>query len=499
MDLTKRNISRFFIWWKSQSTKRKAVTLSLLAVLIIFLISIGSQGDAGVVEAVRKQDLRRTISASGSVVSSTDLSLGFEQSKMVSLVRVYVGQKVKRGDILATLSNGTERASVTSAKGALLAARARYNKVIEGSSTEEIKLAQIQLDNAKKTQTSLVASARRKLFSSDLIADPISSTTDTAPTISGNYNGTEEGEYRISFTGQGTSDIRYNGLEKGEADVDDLPKPLGTRGLLIAFTGSAYSRDSSWKILIPNKSGSSYTTNYNAYIDALANAEAVIAEKEAQLELKKASARQPDVDAALAEMITAQAALDNANASYEKTILRAPADGTITSINVKVGEIPQLGKIAIELKDVSNLYLEANVNESNIKSVLVGQDVTVTFDAFPGEEFYATVSSIDPAATIENNVVNYKIKALITNTENIKPGMTANMTVLTAQIKETLVIPGRVIETRDDKKIVNLVIDEQKNKTEEREIVIGLTGDGDMVEILNGLSLGDKVLWNPAE
>jgi HlyD family secretion protein len=482
-------------WSKQQSTVKKVV-FSVVIVVVGVLIVIKGQGTGNTaIETVKRQNLVRSISASGSVVSSTDLSLGFEQSKMVSSIKVSVGTKVKKGDILANLSNGNERAALTSAKGALLAARARYNKVLEGSSSQEISLAQVQLESTKKTQENLVANARRKLYSDGLIADPQDTTQDVAPSISGNYSGNEEGEYRISFTNNNSNQIRYNGLEKGTVDIDTLPKPLGTKGLLIAFMGTTYNVNSSWRILLPNKSGPNYTVNLNSYQAAVASAEAAIAEKQAELDLKKASARQPDVDAALADMITAQAGVDMANATLEKTMLRAPADGTITSVNVKVGEIPQIGKIAISLQDVSNLYLEANINESNIKSVAIGQPVTVTFDAFTGDTYHATVSSIDPAATIENNVVNYKIKALLTETESIRPGMTANMIIQTAEISQALVLPGRVIETKNGVQTVLRITDDRRNKTTSQVITTGLKGDGDLVEITTGLGEGDRILW----
>ncbi len=491
----KKIMSTLKAWWSRQSTRKKVFILGALALILIIILKSSGSADGTVIESVKRQNLKRTISASGTVVSSTDLSLGFEQSKMVSSIKVSVGDKVKKGDILATLSNGTERAAVSSARGSLLAARARYNKVIEGSSSEEVKLAEIQLDNAKKTQQNLVDSARRKLYSTDLVADPKGGTSGTTPLISGTYNGTAEGEYRIEFT-QTTGEIKFTGLERGIGNASSLPKPLGTKGLLITFPTSNYSLGSNWEIKIPNTSGPNYTTNLNNYQEALSTQEAVIAEKQAELDLKKATARQPDVDAALADMVTAQAQVDTANAAYEKTILRAPSDGTITAVSVKIGEISKVGEIAIALQDVSNLYLEAKVNESNIKSVVVGQPILVTFDAFTGDSYNATVSSIDPAATIENNVVNYKIKALLTNTENIRPGMTANMTVITAEISNVLVLPGRVIEIKDGVSSVSLLTDERKNKTTPRIITTGLKGDGDLVEIISGLLEGDRVLWS---
>ncbi len=471
--------TRIGAWWRQQSTRRKIFYVAILVIVLLIVFIKKNDNANATIETVTRQNLVRTISASGTVVSSTDLSLGFEQSKMVSSIRVAVGAKVRTGDVLASLSNGTERAALASAKGSLLAAQARYKKVLEGNSSEEVKLAQVQLANA-----------RRALLSEGLVVKPEDTAVTIAPTISGTYTG-QEGEYRLELLTLLQNTLEYRGLESGSVRMSEsVPQKLGTKGLYVQFapnTLKQITNGTTWTIAIPNIEGSSYIAN-----------KATVDEKEAALAVTQATARQPDIDAALADVVTAQAGVDTANAALEKTILRAPADGTITAVNVKVGEIPAVGKVAIALQDVSNLYLEANVNESNIKSVSVGQRVTVTFDAFTGDTYYATVSSIDPAATIENNVVNYKIKALITEVGVIRPGMTANMVVQTAAVDGVLVIPGRVITTTDGVQRVEVVTDERRKKTQPRTITTGLKGDGDLVEIQSGLTEGEKVLWNPA-
>lgn len=470
-------ITRLREWWKRQSTRKKVVLIGVLLMVVLISITRGNTSGTETIETVRRQTLIRSVAASGSVVSSTDLSLGFEQSKMVVSVRVKVGDKVTKGDILASLSNGTERAAVSSAKGALLAANARYRKVLDGSSNEEIKLAQTQYENARRT-----------LLSEGLVAKPDDTNDTIAPTISGTYTGTE-GVYRLEFDALSQNMLEYTGIEKGSVRVvDGAIQKLGTKGLYVQFPAGTLRQISSgtvWTISIPNVESASYIAN-----------KALLDEKQAALDVTRATARQPDIDTALAEVITAEAGVASATAALEKTLLRAPADGTVTAVDVKVGEIPTLGTRAVAIQDISNLYLEANVNESSIKSLMVGQHAIVTFDAFPGMTYEATISSIDPAATIQNNVVNYKIKALLTQTDTIRPGMTANITVRTAQVDDVLVLPGRVLTTNDGVTTVARIIDERHHKTAVQVVTTGLRGDGDLVEIQSGLSEGDRVLWN---
>ncbi len=507
-------IQKMGAWWKSRSRRGKIILIVVVAIILILILK-GGKASTSVVEVVKNQTITRTVVASGKVVSSTDLSLGFEVSDVVRSINVSVGDRVRRGGIIATLNSGEERAAVTSAKGALLAADARYKKVLEGSSNEEIALAQVNLDNAKsdleitkKTQNTLVESAHRKLLSDGLVAEPLNSTfSANTPRISGTYSGTE-GTYTLSFASSGSDFINFTGLEIGTAKYSTTTAQLlGTKGLSIIFpSGSTSSQGGSWTVAVPNSSGTNYVSNSNAYNQALdtrdaaiASAQSLVAQREAELNLKRATARQPDVDSALADVITAQAQVESANAKLEKKILRAPADGTITKVDIKVGEISTPQKEVIVLQDITNLYLEANVGEGNISTIALGQSVSVSYDALPGQTYTASVSSIDPSATENGSVINYKIKALISDIAGVRPGMTANMSIVTAQIPNVLVLPGRDIQTDADGQFVNVLVDpsSKKQKTIRTPVVTGVKGDGDVVEIKSGVSEGQSVLWTP--
>ncbi|MBP6858044.1 MAG: efflux RND transporter periplasmic adaptor subunit [Candidatus Pacebacteria bacterium] len=502
-------------FWTGASTRRKFFYVAILAIVVLIIVKNGGDATGSVVETVKKQTITRTVVASGKVVSSTDLSLGFEVSDIVRNIYVKVGDKVRKGAIIASLNSGEERAAVTSAKGALLSAEARYKKVLDGSSNEEIALAQVNLDNAKKdletikkTQDTLVLNAKRKLFSDGLVAEPANSTyISSTPLVSGTYSGTE-GFYNINVSSSGNDFVNFSGIETGTSKYSTTStQSLGTKGLYIIFpSGSNLSQGGNWIVNIPNTSSSSYVANLNAYNQALdtrdaniSSAQSLVAQREAELNLKRATARQPDVDSALADVITAGAGVESANARLEKKILRAPADGTITKVDIKAGEISTPQKEIIVLQDISNLYLEANVGEGNISTISLGQMVDVSYDAFPGQTYEASVSSIDPSATESGTIINYKIKALVEDIENVRPGMTANMSIVTAEIPDVLVVPGRVIQKDDEGQFVNLVVPSKsrKTKTIRTEVVTGLKGDGDIIEIKTGLSEGQKILWSP--
>lgn len=506
------NSSQFGMWWKRQSLRRKIFYGVILALVVLFIISKG--GDERIFEEVTVQNIQRTVIASGKVVSTTDLSLSFDSSGVVRGVNVKVGDSVKRGQILATLDQRSQRAAVNAARGRVLSAQARYQKVLDGSSNEEIAIAQINVDsakrdleNTKRTQENLVSGARRTLYSSGLVPIPANSFSSVnTPTIGGSYTGSVEGVYTITVESGSSGYVSYSGIESGRAVLSDVtPQSLGTKGLTIIFPTTSLTSGAVWEVAVPNKNGASYVANANAYTNAqttsenaISDAEDRVAAREAELALKRATARQPDVDAALAEVITAQAGLEEAQAALERTVLRAPADGTITAVDIKLGQVAQALAQAMILQDISNLYLEAEVGESNISLLSVGLPVSIEFDALgSGKVVYGTVSSIDPAATVNNNIVSYKIKALLEANEQIRPGMTATMVITALSKNGALVLPGRVLQEDGEALFVEKLIQtKRKEEIVSQTVTVGIRADGDMVEILSGLSEGDKVLWN---
>src|SRR6185369_13974825 len=128
------NIRGFF-------TKKKIIwTIVALLVLAIGYNIFKPKNNAANIQTdtAKKQDIKATVLATGEVVSSTDLDLSFKGSGVVQRVNVTEGQKVKSGDILATLAQNDQAASLTSARGALAQAQANYEKVISGASSEDV-------------------------------------------------------------------------------------------------------------------------------------------------------------------------------------------------------------------------------------------------------------------------------------------------------------------------------------------------------------------------
>ncbi len=483
-------------FFKDKILKKKGVWIPLLIILVIglfILLKPNNNAKNTVTDIAKYTDLKETVLATGQVVSNTDLNLSFNSGGTVKTIKVKVGDTVKQGQELATLDQASVLATLTSARGALAAANAGYKKILEGASNEQIALSQVTLDQTKLTQGTLVNNAYKNLLNSTPEAVPKDGTSDNAaPTISGTYNLGKEGEIYLSiYNSSGGESFSVTGLAEGTGLVDAItPQPIGDSGLYIKFPSETNIDVSDWVIEIPNKKAADYLINYNAYQTALAQAKSAIDQSAAELALTKSTARQSDIDLAEANIISAEGQVEQATAVYNNTVITAPLDGTITSIDIKQGELASALSPAMTLQDVSNIYLEANINEANIASLGLGMPVDITYDAFGSDtHFKGNITKIDPSSTIISGVVNYKVTASVEQTENLRPGMTANMTILVKEKNHILVVPSRAILTdTSGNKTIRIVTDTKTKKFKEVKITTGLEGDGGMVEVTSGLN-----------
>jgi HlyD family secretion protein len=481
--------------------KKKRILIPLIIIIgvgLFFVFKPSNNSKNTVTEIAKFMDLKQTVLATGQVVSSTDLNLSFNTSGVVKSIKVKVGDKVKEGQVLATLDQASVLANLTSAKGALAAANARYKRTLEGASNEEVTLSKIILEQTKLTQETIVQNAYQNLLNSTPEAVPEDGDSNyTAPIISGTYKLGKEGKMSIStYYSSGGASFTVKGLTEGTSTIDAVtPQPIGNSGLYIKFPENYNDIGSTeWVIEIPNKSSADYLANYNAYQLALSQSKSAIDQRTAELAIKQASARQSDIELANADIISAEGQVQLAQARYNDTVIKAPLDGTITSIDIKQGELAQALKEVIVLQDVSNIYLEANINEANIANLNIGMPVDINYDAFGTEKiFKGNITKIDPSSTLVSGVVNYKITASAEEMNELRPGMTANMTIKVKEKNNILAVPSRSILTdKTGKKTIRLVTDPRTKKFKEIEVTTGLLGDGSLIEIINGLKENDE-------
>jgi RND family efflux transporter MFP subunit len=192
----------------------------------------------------------------------------------------------------------------------------------------------------------------------------------------------------------------------------------------------------------------------------------------------------------------AEAALAAVRRQFEELNIISPMDGVVVKRLVDPGENAVMNSPILSVADISELELKANVPESDIVKVSLNQTAQITFDAFSTEEkFEARVTEIEPASTVIQDVVYYKVKLKLNDVDSrLKVGMSSDVDIRTAEKKDVIMIPLRAVKTEGDKKYVEILKDEKNNIIEKVFIVTGLSGDEGMVEVVSGLKGGEKVI-----
>ena len=244
-----------------------------------------------------------------------------------------------------------------------------------------------------------------------------------------------------------------------------------------------------------------YQSKVGAAQNAVDAAEKNLSKVQADLSFKQAPARSEDISLYQARVRRAQAELNLAQDKYEETILRAPIDGVITEVNYQIGEQTSLANPVIEMLAVENYEIEVNIPESDIAKVSVGDSIEITLDAFSDKDiFMGMATTINPAQTEIQDVVYYKVtvsfaeqqpESVATLMDKIKPGMTANITMKTAEANDVILIPYRAVKERSGGWIVQVYKD---NLVKEIPVLLGLRGDEGMIEVVSGLNEGESVV-----
>lgn len=177
---------------------------------------------------------------------------------------------------------------------------------------------------------------------------------------------------------------------------------------------------------------------------------------------------------------------------YKATPIIAPLDGTIIARNVEPGQTVSAGDTLLVMSDV--LIVEAQVDETDLAEVHLGQKVMVTLDAYPDQEFDAAVSRISYEAETVQNVTIYKVEVLPTNMPGfVRSGMTASVTFMTQAATNVLILPAETVHDEGGKKVVWERDTRNPGAKKSREVTVGAT-DGKNYEIIAGVSEGETVL-----
>lgn len=513
----------------------------IIALAVLFFSTLSPRSEPENLVTVAKGNIKQEVLLTGIVKPARFAELSFDRTGVLMFLPVTVSSTVRAGAILAVLKNETENAAVAEARAARAGAEARLAQVLRGARPEELRVKEAAkteretaLKNLTEKSAALIADAYNASDEAlNRYADPLFSNDDSAAArltfSSGNQNGVYEAEYKRIVAGTHLKALRarVTGYDGGTAEAALAETLLNLRDILALFltldtvltdgSGLAGSTLANYKERIASARGkvvSAQTATQN-HLNGLRESAAALQTAESELALSAASATAEETREAEEELAQASAQLRFAEAALEKTVLRAPFGGRITSRNGSAGETVTSREILVTLEGAGGFIIETEVPEADSARIRLGDEAVITLDAFKEDVlFTARVSEIEQSEKVIEGVSTYKTTLTFTNEDSRslanprasppgfslqgyspRSGMTANIVLTTKEKWAVLVLPFRALANSSGKQTVTVLRADGTKET--REVVVGLRGGNGMVEIVSGLTEGERVLTDP--
>jgi HlyD family secretion protein len=476
----------------------------------------------GSITVVERRDISQEVNVTGKVRAANTVDLAFEKGGRVGALYFDVGDRVTVGSVLGSLESSELRAQLLQAEANVKAEEAKLSKLLSGTRPEEIAIAETKVANAKTSlsnATNALENTLQDAFtrSDDAVRNKIDQIFSNANTSSPNVlfsssnsqleNEVEQGRVAIGFllsewSGASASSFtaRTSLTRTNLTAVKSFLEKVATlvNGLTVSGGTSQTTLDG-WKADIStartnvNTASSNFITAEGNYEDA----QSALTLAEQELLLQEAGVVPEDILAQQAAVEQARANVVNLEAQLYKSSLRAPFSGLVTKREVKVGEIASAGAIAFSLISENSFEIVANIPEADIAKIHLGAPARVSLDAYGDDvPFSAEVVEIDPAETVIDGVSTYQVTFHFSEKdERIRSGMTADLDVVTGERKAVLALPSRlVIQDNGERTLYVLNTDDVP---ELRAVTVGLRGVDGYIEIISGVSEGDRVVPRP--
>ncbi len=566
---------------------------------------------------VARTSLEQTVDVTGEIKPVARINLSFQAPGQVGDIAVKVGQKVKKGDVLASLDAKNIQFAYQSAQAAYAAAQAQLNLALAGAKDQNIQIseatvaqAQANLDKANNDLQNAKVTTANDIANADLAVKTATDTLENQTkildqAITNAYENAHVAylnaigpmqsalrdgdmvvgvddkvtnvfyQFQLGVTAAGSMDqakVTYQLAKTAKANADAAVNSLSVSsthaeieaaGAVVSnavtlvqqfmnqvnavltgtISGSTLSSTSlaSLKatidadraavsgqltaVLAAKQAGTNAQLTHDQSIASLTDAlqtatlnaknaktaaettlstagvmvkiqDANLKSAQAQLSLTTAPPRSVDLDPMRAAVAEAQAALSKASSDLADTQIIAPVDGTVSVINPQVDERVGANQTVVTMLSGDTYDIEVLIPEANVASIKTGLTATTTLDAYGDSvPFAGTVESVEPDQTLVQDAVYYKARvSVVTGDREIKPGETANTTILVSSSQsDALVIPARAVSTKSNgDKVVKIL--NADHTTREVNVELGMKGDEGRVVVSKGLSEGDVIV-----
>lgn len=520
--------NKLTVFWK--------LSLLIIALLISYYVyshwfATASSVTTYNLATVSRGDIITSVAGTGQVIADSQVDVKAQGSGQVTAIYIAQGDTVKSGQIIARLDARSAATSLAQAQNNYRSAQANYNKAVAGLTTTENALAQTPIDTAKTSLLNTQQSAVDKLQSTYVqTLDLVNATnklfvvpTDAYPTFSGDsilFNNealmAQVVRMRIelnqelptlkqtldqSQTSTALTDIDSTAstLEKAYTYFDTLNRLFVNYSIqdnnsssIEAYKNSTASARSSVRSSI---------STLNTLKQNITSAEDNIAQSQLTYQSKVEPLTSDDLTIQKSSLENARLSVVSASNNYENTVVRAPFNGVVASVNAKVGET-SASSIATII--TSKKIAQISVGESDVIKLKIGQKATLVLDALGETTYTGKVVGIDAVGTVTQGVVTYNVKIAFDIADDlIKPNMSVSATVITSVTTGVLTLNTSAVKTRNNSSSVQKV-DEKLATTSLESVILAQTPvtqtvevgveNGELVEIKSGLVEGDVVV-----
>ena len=400
------------------------VSVVVIIALVLVVVSIRSQNSSSTsatyqTTTVQTGTLISSVDGSGTVASTQSANLAWQTSGQMDQVMVQIGAQVKAGDVLATLLQNAQT-----------------------QTTLQTALVTAQENLAELTSPAAVASAQAAVAADE------QTLLNAQRTVA-----------NLGYHSQGAIDnaqaalvLAQSNLNKAQANYDNFSSlPDGDTNKAITYQslyGAQQSYNSALNTFNSLKANPSQTA-IDAADAALALAKANLAQDHNYLAaLTGGNVPAEATGTALLKLQQAQLAIKTAQENMDVTTLTAPFNGTITQANAISGAVVSSGTQIFRIDNLSSLVVAVQVTEIDINGIQAGQPATITFNAIPNKTYNGKVIQTNLAGTVGQNSTTFTVSVQITDADAlVKPGMAANVTIVTNQVANALLIPSTSIFT----------------------------------------------------
>ena len=414
------------------SSKKKLVLISggvLVLVVVAAVVFTGSPTNAdqevGIqYVSVTKGSLTESIDVVGTLEAQPMVELAWESGGIISPFDLKTGDKVLKDNVLLTLEDSSLSSTILQAQSNLLDAQATLDNLLSANSN--LYTAAQTLADAEYTLRTYTTNRDHWNFKG--------SSWDAIEDARAEYYATKQVVWEKDSAHQALSNLAADD-PKRKAAYADYKEAIATNEKALR--------------ILNNLLGVYYT--YAVETDFILYDQTKAAVEEARVDYNRYLDQSDEIAAAQANVQALQNTINQAR-------LVSPFDGTVTEISAVAGEKVASGATAVRIDNLNNLIVGVSVSEVDINKVSVGQKAVVTFDALPDKEYQGEVSSISSAGSDTSGVVEFNVSVKVLNAdENVKPGFTAVVSIITSQVKDALLVPNDAVLSRDGGTAVLLV------------------------------------------